>query len=84
MPLPRRVLGDQDVARAEPLHGAIADLDVDPAREREHRVTPGRVVPGIGALRVEAADDDAAPGNQLGGLRLVATRLELRRDLLEV
>ena len=32
--LSRQVLGDQDVARPEALHRAVADLDVDRARER--------------------------------------------------
>src|SRR5207237_8856188 len=32
----------------------------------------------------EAPDDDAAAGDQLGGLRLIAARLEARVDVLEV
>ena len=44
MALPRRVLGDQDVARTEPLHRAVADLDVDGSGEREHRIAPANIV----------------------------------------
>src|SRR5262249_10807823 len=84
VPLPRRILRDEDVTHAEALHRAVADLDVDGAGEREDRVTSGRVMPRVGALRVEAADDDAAAWNQLGRLGLITTRLELRRDLLEM
>src|SRR4029450_12160584 len=78
------VFGDQDVARAQPPHRAVTDLDVDRAAEGEHGRAAGRVMPGIRPVRVEAADDDAAAGNQLGSRRLVAARLELRYDLLEV
>src|SRR5262249_40861572 len=78
------VFGDQDVARAEALHGPVADLDIHRARQREDRVTPGRVVPRIGALGLEAADDDPAAGNQLGALGLVTERLPLGTDLLEM
>src|SRR5215470_381396 len=84
MALTGEVFGDQDVARAEALHGAVADLDIHRARQREDRVTPGRVVPRIGALGLEAAHDDPAAGNQLGALRLVTERLPLRHDLLEM
>src|SRR5437660_633739 len=80
----RQVLGDQDVAGAEPPDGAVADLDVDGAREREHGVAARRVVPGVGALGLEPADDDAAAGDKLGTLGLIAARLELWRDVLEV
>src|SRR5262244_4065773 len=62
------VLGDQDVAGAEPPHGAVADLDVHRARQREHRVSTWRVMPGVGSRRLEAADGDPAAGNQLGAL----------------
>jgi hypothetical protein len=41
------------------------DLDVDRAGEGEHRVAAGRVMPRVGSRRLEAADDDAAAGNQL-------------------
>jgi len=78
------VLGDQDVAGAETPHGAVADLDVHRAAQREHGRAPRRVVPGIGSRRSEAADDDAAAGNQLRALGLVAERLEARLDVLEV
>ena len=77
-------LGDQDVAGAEPADGTVADLDVDGAGEREDGVAPRRVMPGVGALGLEAADDDAAAGDQLGGLGLVAARLEPGLDVLEV
>src|SRR5439155_1374284 len=43
-----------------------------------------RVMPGVRSLRGEAADDDAAAGDQLRALGLVAPRLELRLDVLEV
>src|SRR2546427_3779513 len=82
--LARQVLSDQDVARPQAAHDAVADLDVDGAGEREHRVTPWRVVPGIRALGLEAAHDDAATGNQLRRLGLVAARLVLGLDVLEV
>src|SRR5439155_2581496 len=82
--LARQIFGDQDVARAEPSHGAVADLDVDRAGEREHRRAPRRMMPGVRSLRLEAADDDAAAGDQLRALGLVAPRLELRLDVLEV
>jgi len=72
VPLAREVLGDQDVAGAEPAHGAVADLDVHRAREREDRVASRRVMPRIRARRLEAPDHDAAAGNELRGLRLVA------------
>src|SRR6267378_500459 len=82
--LASEIFGDEDVAGTEAAHGAVADLDIDGAREREDRGAPGRVVPGIGSSGLEAADDDAAAGNQLCALRLVAARLEFRHDLLEV
>src|SRR5437867_1705956 len=78
------VLGDQDVAGAQPAHGAVADLDVDRPAEREHRRPSRRVVPRIAALRIEPADDDAAAGNQLPAVGLITARREARRDLLEV
>src|SRR5947207_1261138 len=78
------VFGDQNVAATEPTHGAIADFDVDSAGEREDRVPARRVVPGIGALGLEAAHDDAAARNQLRALRLITERIELRLDVLEV
>src|SRR5262249_35650172 len=82
--LARQVLGDQDVAGTEAAHGAVADLDVHRPREREHRIAARRVVPRIAALRIEAAHDDAAAGNQLGRLGLVPARLEAELDVLEV
>src|SRR5216683_5072196 len=78
------VLRDEDVAGAEAPHGAVADLDVHRPRQREHGVAARRVVPGIGALRIEAAHDDATAGNQLRGLGLVAPRLEAHLHVLEV
>src|SRR5947207_1424873 len=78
------VFGDQDVAWAQPAHGAVADLDVDCPAEREHRRPSRRVVPRIAALRIEPADDDAAAGNQLPAVGLIAARREARHDLLEV
>src|SRR3989442_1274995 len=78
------VFGDQNVARAQPAHGAVADLDVDRSREREDRRPSRRVVPRIAALRIEPADDDAAAGDQLPALGLIAARREARLDLLEV
>src|SRR5713226_3834295 len=78
------VFGDQDVAWAQPAHCAVADLDVDRTAEREHRRPSWRVVPWIAALRIEAADDDAAAGNQLPAVGLIAARREARLDLLEV
>src|SRR5262245_12815780 len=78
------VLRDQDVAGAQPAHGAVADLDVDRAAEREHRRPSRRVVPRIAALRIELPDDDAAAGNQLPAVGLITARCEARRDLLEV
>jgi hypothetical protein len=78
------VLGNQDVAGAEAAHSAITDLDVDRAGEREHRDAPGRVMPRVRPCPLEASDHDAASGNQLRALRLIAERLEARRDLLEV
>src|SRR5262245_50389848 len=35
MALAGEVLSDQDVARSEALHGSVADLDIDRARQRE-------------------------------------------------
>src|SRR5262249_35499942 len=84
VPLPRQILGDQDVARAESAHRPVPNLDIDRAREREYGVAAGRVVPWVRACRLETAHDDAAAGNQLGGLGLVTARLEFRHDLLEV
>src|SRR5437879_3760140 len=78
------VLGDQDIAWAQPAHGAVADLDVDRPAEREHRRPSRRVVPRIAALRIEPADDDAAAGDQLAAVGLITARREARRDLLEV
>src|SRR5437667_3258796 len=78
------VLGDQDIAWAQPAHGAVADLDVDRPAEREHRRPSRRVVPRIAALRIEPADDDAAAGNQLPAVGLITARREARPDLLEV
>src|SRR5258705_11676477 len=78
------VLGDQDVAGAQPAHGTVADLDVDRPAEREHRRPSRRVVPRIAALRIEPADDDTAAGNQLPAVGLITARREARRDLLEV
>src|SRR5262249_39662397 len=75
---------DQDVTRAEPAHRPVADLDVDRAREREHRVAARGVMPRVGPCRLEAPDDDAAAGNQFRGFGLVTARLELPHDLLEV
>jgi hypothetical protein len=43
-----------------------------------------RMSPGPRRLGLEAADDDAAPRDQLGGLRLIAAWLEPWRDLFEV
>src|SRR5439155_18282698 len=84
VPLSGQVFGDQDVAGPEALHGAVADLDVDRAREREHGVAPRRVVPGIRARRLESPDHDPGARDQLGGLGLIAARLELRVELFEV
>src|SRR5947208_13557262 len=78
------VFGDQDVAGTESADGAVADFDIDGAREREDCRAAGRVVPGIGSSRLEAANDDAAARDQFGALGLVAARPELRHDLLEV
>ena len=84
VPLTGQVLGDQDVAWAEPPHGAVPDLDVNRAGEGEHGVPAWCVMPRVGSRRLEASDDDAAVGNQLRGLGLVAARLELGHDLLEM
>src|SRR5262245_59650753 len=84
MSLTSPILGDQDVAGAETPHGAVADLDVDGAREREYRGPAGRVMPRIGSCRIEATHDDAASGNQLRSLGLVAERFPARLDVLEV
>ena len=54
----------EDVARAEPAHRPVADLDVDRAGKGEHRVAAGCVMPRVGSRRLEAADDDAAAGNR--------------------
>src|SRR5207245_2757025 len=58
--LARDILRDKNVAGPEPAHGAVADLDIHGAREREHGRAARRVVPGIGSSRLEAANDDAA------------------------
>src|SRR5437867_673168 len=78
------ILRDEDVAGAEAPHGAVADLDVHRSRQREHGVAARRVVPGIGAPRIEAAHDDATAGNQLRGLGLVAARLEAQLHVIVV
>src|SRR5262245_20056959 len=82
--LPGEVLGDQDVARSEPAHRPVADLDVDGAGQREYRIAAGRVMPRVRARRREAADDDAAARDQLSALGLIAPRLEAWLDLLEM
>ena len=84
MPLARQIFSDENVAGPEPSDGAVADLDVDRAGQREHRVAAGRVVPGIRPRRLEPPNDDAAARDQLRALGLVALRLERRMDVLEV
>src|SRR4029453_3951242 len=84
VPLAGQVLGDEDVARPEPLDRPIADLDVDAAGEGEDGVATGRVVRRVGARGLEAADDDAAARDQLGRFRAVTPRLPAGLDLLEV
>src|SRR5207245_11731491 len=76
------VLGDQDVAGAQPAHGAVADLDVDRPAEREHRRPSRRVVPRIAALRIEPADDDAAAGARLAAVGLMPAPRAARRERL--
>src|SRR5215467_2898257 len=78
------VLGEEDVAGAEPSHGAVTNLDVHCARQREHCSSTGRMMPRVGSRCLEPADGDPAAGNQLGALGAVASRFEPRMDLLEV
>src|SRR5215472_12596722 len=78
------VLSDEDVAGAQPTHGAVADLDVHRARQHEHRGSTRRMMPGVGSRRLEPAEGNPAAGNQLGALGAVAARFEAWMDLVEV
>src|SRR5215472_1516137 len=59
------VLSEEDVAGAEPSHGAVADLDVHCARQREHRGSTGRMViplPGTSSAPSERSPRDSSRG----------------------
>src|SRR4051794_28296524 len=66
VPLTFQVFGEQDVAGTEAPDGAVTDLDIDSAAEREHRVATWCVVPCICALRFEATHQNATARYQLG------------------
>src|SRR5919197_1125003 len=84
MALTGEILGNEDVARPETSHGAVADLDVDGSGEREDGVAPGRVVPGVRARWREAADHHPAARQQLRRLRRFVLAGEAWLDVLEV
>ncbi len=82
--LTAQIFRQQDVSHSEASHASVAHLDVYGARQREHGVPPGRVMPRVTATWLEPPHEDAAARDQFGDLRLVATWLESRLELLKM
>src|SRR5437660_10769244 len=78
------VLGDQDVAGAQPAHGAVADLDVGRPAERAPRRPSRRVLPRIAPRRIDRAAGDAAAEEHLAAGRLTTARSPAPRALTQV
>jgi hypothetical protein len=82
--LTRDVFSNENVPGSETPYGTVAHLDIHGSRHRKDTDTARGIMPGIGTLRIEAADHYTALGMEHGVLGLIFPRLKCRGHVLEV